>query len=938
MIDNPFSSYHRLAIAATVLASSAVSSFAVPADPRPRTFTQPDGTSITVQIRGDERGHFYLSEDDYLLVNRDGAFYYGNADASGLIIDSGILAHPVGSRTDVDNAYLRQVEMPKVFEALQRRDNGNSIMRAPLKGPGLFEGTHFPVHGEQKAIVVLVDYQDVKFNLEDPFDYFDRMLNQEGFSDYGGTGSARDFFITNSCGQFLPQFDVYGPITLSHDMKYYGGNDWMGSDKNAYEMVTEACQQLDETVDFTEYDRDGDGKIDNVFIFYAGRGEATGGSPDTVWPHSWDVTSATSKVYKYDGVQLDRYGCSNEWESGRPDGVGTFVHEFSHVMGLPDLYATSYTSAFTPGSWSALDYGPYNNDGCTPPNYGAFERYALCWVDPTLLTGPDTVTLNPVEENDACIIPSGNPNEFFLLENRQRTGWDKYIPGHGMLIWHVDYNPNVWSSNTVNNSSSHQYVDIEEADGTQNSWSVDSDPFPGTKRITSFTDDTNPSMRLWNGKGLGLPLTDISEDRNGVITFKVAGGRREVTPVTVTGPDELTDVSFSIAWSKDPKAERYLVNIYTLNGEEHNYLKGWNLRDVGNVTETMVEHLKPLTTYYCEVYSAAGPHMSDISNILEVTTSEPTFSSLAPVAVEAAEVGCDKFTARWTALPDATGYVLSVCTKGEWTSSTDGSNFSGGLAKLPGGWETSSKLTYGTVEYSGLSTPSLRLSVNGNYIKTPVYDMDIQSLSFWHRGSGNDQSSSSIRVLACSDDESELIAELPVSCAEGGEINVIDELPEGVRQICILFEGSKGDALAVDDIELIYGVRQVQDFVEGYDSREVGCVTSYEVVNLKPTTEYYYTVVASDGLRRSLVSNETKVTTTDINAISDIVSDGSVKVTGRGITVDGKPGENVDIYDINGRRVMSSRTDVSGHLAVTLHSPGIYMLSISDTNYKVIIK
>lgn len=938
MINYPFSSCYRLAIAATVLALSVVSSFAVPADPRPHIFTQPDGTAITVQIRGDERGHFYLSEDDYLLINRDGAFYYGNVDASGLITDSGIIARPVGARTDVDNAYLQQVEMSNVFEALQRRDAGNSIMRAPLKGPGLFEGTHFPVHGEQKAIVVLVDYQDVKFNLEDPFDYFDRMLNQEGFSDYGGTGSARDFFITNSSGQFLPQFDVYGPITLSHDMKYYGGNDWMGSDKNAYEMVTEACEQLDETVDFTEYDRDGDGKIDNVFIFYAGRGEATGGSPDTVWPHSWDVTSATSKVYKFDGVQLDRYGCSNEWEGGRPDGVGTFVHEFSHVMGLPDLYATSYTSAFTPGSWSALDYGPYNNGGCTPPNYGAFERYALCWIDPMPLTGPDTVTLKPVDENEACIIPSGNPNEFFLLENRQRTGWDKYIPGHGMLIWHVDYNPYVWNSNTVNNSSSHQYVDIEEADGTQNSWSVEGDPFPGTQHVTSFTDDTNPSMRLWSGKGLGLPLTDISEDRSGMITFKVAGGKREVTPVTVTGPDNLTDVSFTIAWSRDPKAEKYLVNVYTINGEEHNYLKGWNLKDVGNVTEVTVEHLKPLTTYYCEVYSAAGPHVSDISNILSVTTSEPTLTSMAPVTIEASEIGCDKFTAQWTAIPDATDYLLSVFTKGEWTSSTDGSGFSGGLSKLPKGWETTSKLTYGTVEYSGLSTPSLRLSANGNYIKTPVYDWDIHSLSFWHRGSGNDQSSSRILVLACNDDETEQLAELPVCCTAGGEINVIGDLPEGVRQICIMFEGSKGDALAIDDIEVVYGVRQVSDFVEGYDSREVGCVTSYEVVNLMPNTEYYYTVVATDGPRRSLASNETMVTTTDINAISDLVADGIVKVSGHRIYIDGNPGENVDVYDISGRRVMNSRTDASGRLTMTIHPNGIYMLSVSGNSYKVIIK
>lgn len=935
-----YTSCCRLILSAIVFVlASGNGAFAVPADPRPRTFIQPDGTAITVKIRGDERGHFYLSEDDYLLINKNDAFYYGNADASGQITDSGILARPAAMRTDQEKAYLRQVEMPRVFEALRRKASDSAIMRAPLQGPGLFEGTHFPVHGEQKAIVVLVEYQDVKFNLEDPYDYFHRMLNEEGFSDYGGTGSAHDFFIYNSCGQFDPQFDVYGPITLSKNMSYYGGNSWSGSDQHAWEMVTEACEQLDETVDFTEYDRDGDGKIDNVFVFYAGRGEATGGSADSVWPHSWDISAATSHVYKYDGVRLDRYGCSNEWESGRPDGVGTFVHEISHVMGLPDLYATSYTSAFTPGAWSALDYGPYNNGGCTPPNYGAFERYSLNWVDPTVLSGPDNVTLNPVGSNEACIIPSGNPNEFFLLENRQKTEWDTYIPAHGMLIWHIDYNPSVWSSNTVNNSSYHQYVDIEEADGTQNSWSIDGDPFPGSQKVTSFTDDTNPSMRLWSGAGLNLPITDIAENRSGVISFKVAGGKREVTPVTVTGPTDLTDISFSIAWSKDPKAEKYFVNIYTLDGDVRTYVRGWELKDVGDVTEATVDHLRPLTTYYCEVFSAAGPHLSDISNILAVTTAEPTFSSMAPVTAEASEIGSASFVAHWNTLPDAVGYILSVSTKGEWTSSADGTGFNGGLGKLPEGWETSSRLTYGTVEYSGASTPSLRLSANGPYIKTPVYDSDINSLSFWHRGSGNDQSESRIRVLSCGDDGlTDVLAELSVNCAPGGEVNLIDELPAGVRQICIMFDGSKGNALAIDDIEITYGVRQVSESVEGYESRMVGNVTSYEVTGLRPNTEYYYSVVATDGLRKSLVSNETKVTTTDIDAIAGIIADGRLKVEGRNILIEETSGASVEVYDVSGRHVVSSQTDATGHLALTVHTPGIYVLKVAGYIYKVIIK
>lgn len=938
MIQNLFSSYIKFTVAAIFLVLATANSMAVPADPRPKTFIQPDGTAITVQIRGDERDHFYLSEDNYLLIRKGDAFFYGNADASGQITDSGIPARPAEQRTDAEEAYLRQVDMSRVFQALQRKAEGSIIMRSPAKGLGLFEGTHFPVHGEQKAIVVLVDYQDVKFNLEDPYDYFHRMLNEEGFSDYGGTGSARDFFLENSFGQFDPQFDVYGPVTLAHDMSYYGGNSWSGDDQHAYEMVTEACEQLDETVDFTEYDRDGDGKVDNVFIFYAGRGEATGGPADSVWPHSWDISSATSKQYIFDGVMLDRYGCSNEWESGRPDGVGTFVHEFSHVMGLPDLYATSYTGAFTPGSWSALDYGPYNNDGCTPPNYGAFERYALNWVDPMVISGPDNFTLHHVGTNEVCIIPSSDPNEFFLLENRQKLGWDTYIPGHGMLIWHVDYDPYVWSSNTVNNRSSHQYVDIEEADGTQSSSSQDGDPFPGTKKVTSFTDDTNPSMRLWNGSGLNLPITDIAEDRSGVITFKVAGGKREVTPVTVSDPTDITDVSFSISWTRDPKADYYIVNVYTLDGEMPVYVKGWDHRDVGNTRAATVEHLQPLTTYYCEVYSAAGPHVSDVSNVLAVTTSDPTLISMAPSTMEASEISNASFVANWTALPDATGYLLSVDTKGDWVSSTDGTNFSGGLGKLPENWYTPSRLTYGTVEYSGASTPSLRLSSNAKYIDTPYYDSEITSVSFWHRGSGSDQPSGRISISGfTSSQESEVIASLNVCCDPGGEVNVI-EVPEGIHKLTISYDGGRNDALAIDDIEVTYDVHREINYVDGYYDREVGPVTSCEVTGLMPGTDYYYHVVGTDGNRQSLVSNETKVTTTDIDAITDITFDEAVKVSGRSIAVRGHSGSVVEIFDVAGLQVSVTRMDASARVVVRVNTPGIYMLRVDGSTYKVNIK
>ncbi len=521
------------AVVAGMLAVSTLQLNAVPAWKGLHSEILPDGSVLKYRQAGDENFHYYVSEDGYPLVRDNGILYYGKISADGRLEKSIYKATAVGKRDAATVAFLEQIDPAAMMREVKMRKNVSSrkvrrnsaVAKAVSQGPGLFPGTVFPSMGDQKAIVVLVQYKDVKFKLGDPKDYFTRMLNERGFSDYGGTGSAVDYFEECSGRQFRPQFDVYGPVTLKNNMSYYGGNDAVyDEDEHPEEMAIEACQQLDATVDFSQYDRDGDGYIDNVFIFYAGRGEADGGGDNTVWPHAWNVTSATNTPYVFDGVRLDSYGCTNEWtRDNRPDGVGTFIHEFSHVMGLPDLYSTDYSDAFTPGEWSALDYGPYNNDGCTPPLYGAFERYALGWMSPRVLDAATDVTLNPIGENEACMIPTSDSNEFFLLENRQQTGWDTYIPGHGMLVWHVLYDSGVWNKNEVNNDENKQYVDIEEADGKQTESTRAGDAFPGTSGKTSFTDTTKPSMKTWKGKSLNMPLTEIAEN-DGVITFKVKGG------------------------------------------------------------------------------------------------------------------------------------------------------------------------------------------------------------------------------------------------------------------------------------------------------------------------------------------------------------------------------------------------------------------------------
>lgn len=512
---------------------------AIRAKQGPITVTQPDGTTLTIRLEGDERHHSVFTVDGYLLsVDADGFYNFASLDKDNNIVSSGVRAVDASYRDASVKKFLSGLNTPEMYKVLQNQadrkvEEALSMQREGLKkGPGLCD-TSFPSYGEQKALVILVEYSDVKFDLENPSDYFTRLLNEKGFCDYKSTGSARDFFIYNSMGAFSPEFDVVGPVELPNRMAYYGGNDAWGNDRHPEEMVIDACNILDETLDFSQYDRDGDGFIDNIYLFYAGFGEADGGSANTVWPHSWDVAyGKPDQKYIYDGVQLNHYACSNEtdFQTRRPDGIGTFVHEFSHVMGLPDLYSTRYNpGCHTPGPWSTLDYGPYNNEGRTPPNYSAYERYALGWMEPEEISAytKEEITLEPVDVSNRALIVRvpDNDDEWFLFENRQQDNWDTYIPGHGMLVWHIDYVASVWASNTVNNTPSHQHVDIIEADNHKSDTSYAGDTFPGSKNITEFNDGTKPAFKPWNRKNLGISIENIEETEDGLIKFNVVGNK-----------------------------------------------------------------------------------------------------------------------------------------------------------------------------------------------------------------------------------------------------------------------------------------------------------------------------------------------------------------------------------------------------------------------------
>ena len=515
-------------LAATVTLAAA----AVPAKRGVLSVTQPDGTEMPVLLMGDEFRHIYLTVDSLpLTTGADGFMQYAlYDDNAGRLRASGVRASADARHRSAAEHQVIATRTPRTTRPAKHSPKKKSQRRRAIaqNGIGLFDSS-FPVKGDVKALVILVNYKDVKFQTPNPSAYFSDMLMKQGFSEYGATGSAYDYFFDNSDGQFRPQFDCYGPVDLPNNRSYYGGNNSNDEDKAPEEMIIHAVELLDDEVDFSQYDTDGDGFVDNVYVFYAGRGEADGGGTNSVWPHSYNIYWGAGRICQADGVMFDYYACSNEWDGAKPDGIGTFVHEFSHVMGLPDLYDVDYENAeyVTPGAWSVLDMGNYNNNSRTPAAYSAFERNALGWNEPRVLDGPADIVLEHIlDSNESCLIPTEKDTEFFLLENRQKKGWDAYVPGTGMLIWHIDYNSRVWQNNKVNINRSHQYVDIVEAGGTANNGinsAMRSYTFPGSKNVTSFTSSTTPALKSWAGKAINLPITDIKES-NGKISFKVAGG------------------------------------------------------------------------------------------------------------------------------------------------------------------------------------------------------------------------------------------------------------------------------------------------------------------------------------------------------------------------------------------------------------------------------
>lgn len=397
-----------------VLALAALLAFslmmdAIPAKRGQILYTQPDGTTLAIFRHGDEFGHWTTDVYGNVIRKQEDGFYRAVTTTEAL-------------------AFRQRAAVRRSRANLQR------VARAQ---------EHIAL-GQKHFLVILVQFSDKEFTVEAPQEAFHRLLNEPGYSENGGTGSARDFYYDNSHGVFEPVFDVYGPVILSRNYAYYGGNDSNGYDRRPANAVAEGCRLLDDQVDFSRYDNDGDGVVDMVFMYYAGYGEADSDDEDSIWPHQWDLESGGQTV-SLDGVSLFSYACTNELnEDDTLCGIGAACHEFGHALGLPDMYDTDDSSnGLAEGlyDFSTMCGGSYNNESRTPPYFNIEERIILGWLDESIYAEfpkSGTYTLRPVNENEAYRTFTDMDGEYFFYENRSPVGWDAYLPAFGMLAYHVD--------------------------------------------------------------------------------------------------------------------------------------------------------------------------------------------------------------------------------------------------------------------------------------------------------------------------------------------------------------------------------------------------------------------------------------------------------------------------------------------------------------------
>lgn len=775
------------------MATAGVSAaWGIRATPFPVTVTQPDGTKLTLVIKGDERGAVMLTTDGYAVVQNPATkrYEYAEVTLSGLQ-SLGIAASNPDSRDASVASLLERVDKAGASEYLERARSRSVIAR---KSPQRVKISNYPTLGHQKALVILVAFSDTEFTtVSDPHAYYHNMLNQEGFVwDNGANGSARDFYIASSDGRFDPEFTVVGPVVLENPASYYGG-DRETLDANAADMITEASIAADSLIDYSEYDADGDGYVDNIYFFYAGFSQADSGYTDAIWPHSGTLEESWGRELVLDGIRLNRYACSNEIRGGsgpdfKPVGIGTFVHEFGHVLGIADHYDTAYSSGRTGvNQWDTMAAASYFNNQNTPPLFNAFERAELGWLEYTELSPKEEgwLDLLPLDEENKAYrvaVEGTEGREYFVIENRRRQGWDTYLPGEGMLVWHVDMDEEKWWNNTINNDPVHQCFDLVEADGKENADTCAADPFPGRKNVTEFVFTGWDSREAFSFDNLGIAESHVRFllGNTGFVPESPAVEVRRTGGVSV---------EFSFLPVKD--AQYYLVSLLDAQG---NAVADYDNLRLEEPAEMLIEGLTPFSEYTLEVKAGTGSYLSNPTEC-EISTSDICLFERIPELSSPENVTASGFTVGWSPLAGAEDYSVSIDEKSYGEPESSVCDFT----DWPDAWSsTSSKLNKAMY---GNKSPSLQLSNDGDYVEFISGGDRIETLTFWV-GSQSGSNSMTVEYFDETTGDCIVLAEekLTAGCRE-----VSFTLPETAEATAVRVTFRKGSGyMVVDDMECGY--------------------------------------------------------------------------------------------------------------------------------------
>ena len=530
-----------------LLSMAAYMAMAVPARPGIwRTVRLADGSEVKVTLRGDEHLHFWQSADGVAYVP-DGKTGFFKA------VSMKRLAAQVSQSQ-------KRMSRAAQMQAQRRRAPGD------VKDPSIFQGS-------KRGLILLVEFSDKHFSMSNPKNFYTHVANDKGYDEGNFRGSIRDYFSAQSGGKFDLTFDVVGPIRLPRPYRYYGMND----DDRAPDMIRNACSLAKDSVDFSTYDWDNDGEAEEVFVLYAGHGQADSptGDDDLIWPHMSNLASAGYHNFKLDNTLINTYACSCElrYTSIGGDaiaGIGIFCHEFSHCMGFPDMYDTAYSGNYGMGGWDLVDAGAYNGKGFVPAGYTGYEKMVCGWTKPVELVADTAITnMKPLADmgQTYIIYNDANRNEYYILDNRQKKEFDSALPGHGMIISHIDYSPKYWKYNAVNTTTGtysygndHQRVTIFHANGYDDSKhhsstgflmksvaASDTYPYAGND---SLTNSSTPAATLHNANSSGSKLMNcsimnIKENSDGSMSFVFRVPAKNGGNSTPSGPTGIKNVGIT---------------------------------------------------------------------------------------------------------------------------------------------------------------------------------------------------------------------------------------------------------------------------------------------------------------------------------------------------------------------------------------------------------